>query len=89
MTLTWPPVTDPCDQCPSSREGCEARQLFARGERCCRRCSHGDPDNEQPPNNANNASIGHFFGTDLPMTTPGYVVHSDSVCVDPFSQGDD
>ena len=75
MTLTFTTGTSPCASCRGSADGCEARQLFARGERCCRRCSHGDSDNEQPPNNANNALIGHFFCTDNPRTTPGLGDH--------------
>ena len=53
---------DRCDHCPSSREGCEgceARQAFAKGERCCRRCTHDPADNECPPNNT---SMRHFLG---------------------------
>jgi len=48
VTLTWPPVTDRCDSCPSSREGCEARQLFARGERA----AAADVHTTTPPTNA-------------------------------------
>ena len=44
MTLPFAPVTDRCEHCPSSQEGCVARQQFAKGERCCVRCTHGDPD---------------------------------------------
>ena len=68
--LTYTPTADPCDHCPSSQAGCAARQQFAKGERCCRRCTHDPPDNECPPSNANNASMGRFFSTDKPRTTP-------------------
>ena len=30
-----------CQHCPASRDGCQARQAFAR-QRCCWRCSHGE-----------------------------------------------
>ena len=60
MTLPpFAPVTDRCDHCPGSGEGCTARQQFAKGERCCVRCTHGDPDSEWPPSNA---PMGRFLG---------------------------
>lgn len=42
MTTTITPLDDRdvCAQCPSSKEGCQARKLFS-GSRCCSRCSHG------------------------------------------------
>jgi len=36
------PDRDTCRSCPASREGCWARQQFARQHRC-RRCTHPDP----------------------------------------------
>jgi len=73
MALTFAVGTDPCDSCPSSKEGCAARQLFARGERCCSRCTHSEEDNgECPPNNA---LPGILFPTDESMATPGLGVH--------------
>ena len=86
MALTFATGTDQCDHCPSSREGCAARQQFARGERCCRRCSHSEEDNDECPPNA---LMGHFFSTDKPRATPGYSEHSGPACAGPFSRGDD
>lgn len=40
LGLRGAPERKTCVGCPASREGCEARQQFARGERCCRQCSH-------------------------------------------------
>jgi len=85
MSLTFNVGTDTCAKCPSSREGCEARQMFAKGERCCSRCSHDDPaDNECSP--PNKESVARFFASDKPRTTPGIGVHSGPACVAPFSQ---
>ena len=33
MTLTFNVATDRCDHCPSSQDGCAARQMFTKGER--------------------------------------------------------
>ena len=52
MTLSFIPSVDPCDKCSGSADGCQARQQFAKGERCCSRCSHSEDNNECPPNNA-------------------------------------
>ena len=59
--LTFNVATDPCASCRGSADGCAARKLFAKGEPCCRRCSHSDDpaDNECPPNNT---SMRHFLG---------------------------
>ena len=73
MTLPFAPAVDRCEHFPSSREGCEARQHFARGERCCRRCSHSEEDNDECP--PNNALPGIVFPTDKPMATPGLGDH--------------
>ena len=59
MTLTFTIGHDQCDHCRGSADGCAARRMFTKGELCCRRCTHDDPDNECPPNKA---SIAHFLG---------------------------
>jgi len=78
MTTTTSTGTDDrgpeCANCPSSREGCEARQVAKYG-RCCTQCTHGRA--------AADPVVRRFLATGTP-SMPRYLWQISPACDEPI-----